>query len=97
MLQAALDQRLGHNAPQFEALGKPHPALFRLGLQRLGLEKQRVVMVGDQLATDVRGGQAAGLDTVLVGYGVGRWRASEGESGGKQTSDVVPTWLLDAL
>ena len=90
MLQAALNQRLGADAPQFEPLGKPQRALFDLGLQRLGLERAQVVMVGDQLATDVRGGRAAGLDTALVTYGVGRWDAAL--AGGD-----VPTWLLAGL
>lgn len=90
MLQAALDQRFGKEAPQFEPLGKPQRGLFDLGLQRLGLPREQVVMVGDQLGTDVRGGRAAGLQTALMTYGVGRWQPEL--AGGD-----MPNWLVAGL
>lgn len=46
--------------------GKPHPNAFEAALTRLGLSGARVAMVGDTLHTDVLGGRAAGLSTVLV-------------------------------
>ncbi len=46
--------------------GKPNPAVFRRGARRLGLPPQQVGMVGDQLFTDVLGGNLAGLHTILV-------------------------------
>lgn len=39
---------------------------FKKGLRRLGLSPREVVVVGDQLFTDVLGGNLAGLHTVLV-------------------------------
>jgi 4-nitrophenyl phosphatase len=51
--------------------GKPEPALFEHGLQRLGgLKPEQAVMIGDRLDTDVVGGQRAGLHTILVLTGV---------------------------
>jgi 4-nitrophenyl phosphatase len=51
--------------------GKPEPALFRRGLERLGnLAASEAAMIGDRLDTDVEGGQRAGLRTVLVLTGV---------------------------
>ena len=50
-----------------EELGaaKPDPAFFAAVLRALGgPDKSRVLMVGDNLATDVRGGLEAGLPTV---------------------------------
>lgn len=46
-------------------IGKPHLPLFRMALERLGVEAARAAMVGDTPASDMRGGRAAGMRTVL--------------------------------
>jgi 4-nitrophenyl phosphatase len=46
-------------------VGKPEPPLFRIALQRLGLEAGAVAMVGDSVAADLRGARAVGMVTVL--------------------------------
>jgi 4-nitrophenyl phosphatase len=46
-------------------VGKPEPPLFRIALERLGLGPTEAAMVGDSLASDIRGGRAAGMSTVL--------------------------------
>ena len=65
-----------------ERFGKPFAPAFDLALARLGavgLRRDRVAMVGDGLYTDILGGLAAGLGTVLVtDHGLVRgldWRA----------------------
>ena len=65
-----------------ERFGKPFGHAFDLALARLGaagLRRDRVAMVGDGLCTDILGGLAAGLGTVLVtDHGLVRdldWRA----------------------
>jgi len=45
---------------------KPHPAIFKLALQRAGVEGSEAVFVGDTYATDVGGAQLAGLTGVLM-------------------------------
>ena len=45
-------------------VGKPHPPLFATALDRLG--PGRALMVGDRVAIDVAGAQAAGIDGALV-------------------------------
>jgi putative hydrolase of the HAD superfamily len=47
-------------------VAKPHPAIFRSALEKLGVEPGRAVHVGDRLATDVAGAQAAGMLAVLI-------------------------------
>ena len=47
-------------------VGKPDPAVFRHALQRLGAANGRAVMVGDSLARDVDGAEAAGLAAIWV-------------------------------
>ena len=52
-------------------IGKPHLMVYRLSLERLGLEtRARVLAVGDGLATDIKGAQAAGIDSLLVTGGL---------------------------
>jgi glycerol 3-phosphatase-2 len=48
--------------------GKPERHLFELALSRIP-DAKRVAMVGDRLSSDIAGGHAAGLDTVLVQSG----------------------------
>jgi 4-nitrophenyl phosphatase len=50
-------------------VGKPEPPLFRLALARLDLPPAVVAMVGDSVASDIRGGRAAGMLTVLYAPG----------------------------
>lgn len=46
--------------------GKPNPRAYRKALSEIGLPAQQVGMVGDQLFTDVLGGNLSGMHTVLV-------------------------------
>jgi HAD superfamily hydrolase (TIGR01450 family) len=50
-------------------VGKPEPPLFRIALRRLGVEAAQAAMVGDSEESDVAGGRAAGLRTVLYAPG----------------------------
>ena len=79
-----------------ERFGKPFPPAFDLALDRLGaagLRRDRVAMVGDGLYTDILGGLAAGLGTVLVtDHGLVRdldWRAWA-ERTGISPDHVIP-------
>ncbi len=45
---------------------KPRRKAFRLALQRMGLEADEVAVIGDQVVTDVLGGNRLGLLTILV-------------------------------
>lgn len=47
-------------------LGKPNPYMFIKARQRLGRNVQNVVMVGDTMETDIRGGIEVGLQSYLV-------------------------------
>ena len=46
-------------------VGKPEPPLFRIALARLGLRPPEAAMVGDSVTSDVAGGHAVGMRTVL--------------------------------
>ena len=55
--------------------GKPEPFLFEEALHELGVEARHAVMVGDNLRTDIAGGQKVGMATVWVN----RWGAIAGD------------------
>lgn len=69
LLEKALEARVGSAAaPRFEKLGKPFPRIFAEAVRRAG--SRRLLMVGDQLETDIRGARDFGLDSLLVGTGL---------------------------
>ena len=74
-------------------LGKPDPAFYRTAVDALGLEPgldpAQVVMVGDDVRTDVGGAQRAGLAGVLVR--TGKFSASDLDG------DVSPDAVLDSI
>eukprot|EP00092_Neocalanus_flemingeri_P005774 GFUD01006215.1.p1 GENE.GFUD01006215.1~~GFUD01006215.1.p1 ORF type:complete len:265 (-),score=84.60 GFUD01006215.1:190-984(-) len=55
--------------------GKPDKTFFHAGLTALGLEAEKVVMVGDDIVSDVGGAQAAGIRGVQVR--TGKFRPSD--------------------
>jgi len=59
-------------ASGFEAyfVGKPNPLMVRSALDRLDVSRERSVIVGDRMNTDIKAGVEAGLDTILVLSGV---------------------------
>jgi len=69
IIEAALRLRYpGRPHLCFERLGKPHAAIFQEALKRSGTRE--MVMIGDQLETDIRGANTFGLDSVLVDTGI---------------------------
>ena len=66
--------RLLEYAAQVDAhvLGKPSPDFFRLAATSAGVAAAHALVVGDDRASDIAGGRAAGCHTVLVRTGKGR-------------------------
>lgn len=54
------------NVPFIYTAKKPLSSAFRKALEQLGTQKHETVVVGDQLLTDVLGGNRMGLFTILV-------------------------------
>ncbi|HEY1855138.1 MAG TPA: HAD-IIA family hydrolase [Solirubrobacterales bacterium] len=88
---AAVETAAGKRA---EIAGKPERHLFELALAAVD-GAERVAMVGDRLSSDVAGGHAAGLRTILVLSG------TSGEGGGGSedlaTADPQPDFVLPDL
>lgn len=47
-------------------IGKPSPIIMNYAIERLGLPKEQIWVVGDNLRTDIQGGLAAECHTALV-------------------------------
>jgi HAD superfamily hydrolase (TIGR01458 family) len=82
----ALEYAVGRAAV---VLGKPDRAFYGAAVDDLDLEPDQVVMVGDDLRTDVEGAQRAGLAGVLVRTG----KFSPSDLGG----DVTPDAVIDSV
>jgi len=63
MLVAALEAASGRRA---RVLGKPRRAFFRAALRMVGLPAAEVLVVGDNLKSDIQAGRRAGCLTALV-------------------------------
>jgi HAD superfamily hydrolase (TIGR01458 family) len=70
-------------------IGKPNAYGFELTIKTMGLPRQTVLMVGDQVATDIRGAKEFGLGTVLVKSGEYQPRDLAG--------DIEPDHILDSI
>ncbi|WDR03243.1 HAD-IIA family hydrolase [Devosia algicola] len=51
-------------------IGKPQPFLIDIAVSILDVPRDQVVMIGDQIATDIAAGQRAGVFSILVQTGV---------------------------
>ena len=70
-------------------VGKPDPAFYGAAVDALRVPADRVVMIGDDIHTDVEGAQRAGLTGVLVR--TGKYSASD------LTGGVIPDAVLDSV
>lgn len=61
---ADIAERLG--VQYVSRAAKPRRKAFRMGIAALGLEPAKIIVIGDQLFTDVLGANRAGLKTILV-------------------------------
>lgn len=51
---------------QATVIGKPEAVIMEAALEKIGLSKEEVVMVGDNYTTDIQAGIRNGVDTLLV-------------------------------
>lgn len=91
LIELAIARKLTREPPlRFERLGKPAPLLLETAADRLAIARDRLVMIGDQLETDIAAAQAAGVASALVGgiAGVSQWSPH---------SAIAPTYLLATI
>jgi len=83
---AALERATGRKAM---VLGKPAESFFRAAVDHLGLRASEIVMIGDDIQTDIAGAQQAGLSSVLLRTGKFREADLEGT--------IKPDAVLDSI
>ncbi|MFV1980474.1 MAG: TIGR01458 family HAD-type hydrolase, partial [Rhodothermia bacterium] len=71
-------------------IGKPSPRFFQLAVSDMGLEPDEVVMIGDDIESDVGGAQRAGLRGILVKTGKYRDHLVE-------KSAVMPDMIIESI
>ena len=90
VLESALKLRFGYLPGKFIKLGKPSSYIFEKAKERFPGKK--LLMIGDQLETDVKGARAAGIDSALIlGGVVSEKNLSEG------SGNCLPDFLLKDL
>lgn len=90
MLEAVLCERYAEKSYRFVRLGKPFQAMFEEAAVRAGTRD--MVMIGDQLATDILGANRFGIDSALVTTGLAHPASSL-----RREPDLVPRYLLSSL
>ena len=90
LLEAALARRFPGHGLRFVHLGKPEPHLFVEAARQLGVAPHELVMIGDQLETDIAGARAAGCAGALLA-GVSSWHHA------RETAKIIPDYLLAHL
>lgn len=91
---AALEHGSGKTAT---LVGKPSPAFFEAAARELGVPRERIAVVGDDLESDVAGARQFGMTGIAVR--TGKYRAQD-EERARAAADVVldslaglPSWL----
>ena len=74
--------------PRF--IGKPHPEMVYLSMEKCGFKKEETVVIGDRVYTDIASGVNAGVDTILVLSGEGTVKDAE-------DSDTKPKYIIDNI
>jgi NagD protein len=67
---AAFIEKASGVTPYF--VGKPNPLMMRTALNYLDVHSEDTIMIGDTMATDIKGGVESGMETILVLTGVTR-------------------------
>ncbi len=90
MFESALALRYPNRADlRFTRLGKPHPAIFQEAFRRGGT--MDMVMIGDQIETDIKGANDFGIASALISAGVSTYDAS------RLPQPERPDYLIESL
>lgn len=90
LIEKAIEVRYPHRPPcRFAPLGKPYRPIYERAAE-IG-RTRNMLMIGDQIATDVLGAQRFGIDSLLLSQGVTNSDSLVG------TSQIVPTYVLSSL
>lgn len=79
--------------------GKPHRPIYERAFELAGRpEPESVLMIGDNLATDIAGAKAAGIDSMLVRmHGVHKGQTERRIRAQARSVGALPTWMMPQL
>ena len=86
LIEGALELRYSAKELKFVRLGKPYEPIYRKAIG--DVDKRKVLMIGDQLQTDILGANTVGVDSLLLTQGVSK-KVSQ--------SSVQPTFVAQSL
>jgi len=66
----AMAERYEEMGGKVRYFGKPYPEIFARCLDRIDIPAERVLVVGDNLETDILGANRTGIDSLLLGCGI---------------------------
>uniref|UniRef100_A0A0N4ZKI3 Phospholysine phosphohistidine inorganic pyrophosphate phosphatase n=1 Tax=Parastrongyloides trichosuri TaxID=131310 RepID=A0A0N4ZKI3_PARTI len=75
---------------EHEIIGKPNESYFMKAIEKMNLKKEDVIMIGDDIVSDVGGAQKCGIRGVCVR--TGKWRPEW-----EKHPDVTPDYIGDNL
>ncbi len=80
----------GMGYPPALVAGKPHADAYDIAVEQLSIPREKILMIGDRLETDIAGGRNAGIATALVLSGVSSMSHV-------RATGIAPTWIADHL
>lgn len=89
LIETALQTCFPNIPINFHKLGKPHPLIFNEAKKRYPTSS--MVMIGDQLQTDIKGAFEFGLDSVLVGSGLSSQQHLD------EHSNIKPNYFIENI
>lgn len=99
----AMAERYEEMGGRVRYFGKPYPEIFARCLDRIGLSAEQVLVVGDNLETDILGANRTGIDSLLLGCGIHAAALAENGGANDQFNMLTiahgahPTYFSDAL
>jgi len=75
-----------------EIIGKPSPIMFKMALNKLGINANDTIVIGDDGTSDILGGNELGMETILVKTGIYR----QGDEEKYKPTKVVDT-IIDII
>jgi HAD superfamily hydrolase (TIGR01459 family) len=92
LLEKSVSLRYPTHDFKIEYLGKPYRPIFEEAFRREdNTATTRMIMIGDQLETDIKGALNVGIDSVLMGTGITKIEDITFKDG------IRPTYLMDTL
>ncbi|MEG3639604.1 HAD-IIA family hydrolase [Magnetococcus sp. PR-3] len=79
-------------------LGKPFPPIYQMAIDSLPtIPRNKILMVGDTLETDILGGCHMGLDTCLVHHGIYHSLSHDELVAMCQRQGIHPSWIVPTI